>query len=202
LSYIQKEDYSMRRVLIAMIAVGLLAGGASAQTKLAAFVGYGQSAFEDQDDAAGYIPIGVQGLLELSPGLSAGVELNLAVVPFTWTYEDFEDSETKVTQTVIAALAKYEIGQGRMRPHVRGGVGMYMGKLEYVDDPFFGDAEEDYKSAIGFNFGGGVTADWGYDRFWLAEFVYHVVSRELDVEGADSFGANNWALQLGAGMKF
>jgi hypothetical protein len=180
----------------------MLAAGASAQTKLAAFVGYGQSAFEDQDDAAGYIPLGLQGLIELSPGMSVGAEINFAIVPFTWTYEDFEDAEGKVTQTIIAALAKYEIGQGNMRPHVRGGIGMYTGKVEYVDHPYYGDAEEDFKSTIGFNIGGGVTADWGYDRFWLAEFVYHIVSREFDYEGAESFGANNWAIQLGAGMKF
>jgi hypothetical protein len=192
----------MQKLLIATTVVGLLAAGASAQTKLAAFVGYGQSAFEDQDDAAGYIPLGIQGLLELSPGMSVGAEINFAVVPFTWTYEDFEDAEVRITQTIISALAKYEIGQGDLRPHVCGGLGIYMGKIEYTDHPLWGDAEEDFKSAIGFNIGGGITADWGYDRFWLAEFVYHIVEREEDVDNGDSFGANNWAIQLGAGMKF
>jgi len=192
----------MKKLLIMCLALGLVAGTASAQMKLAGFVGYGQSAFEDQEDAAGYVPIGVQGLYELSPGLNIGLEINIAAVPFTWTVEGYDDAEQKITQTIIGALGKYEIGQGNIRPHVRGGLGMYMGKLDVTDWPLLGDYDESYKSAIGFNFGGGVTADWGMDKFWLAEFVYHIVSRELDVEGAESGGANNWAIQLGAGMKF
>jgi len=98
---------------------------------------------------------------------------------------------------------KYEIGQGAMKPHIRGGVGMYMGKNEITaeEDSGWVDSETDCKNAVGFNFGGGVTADWGYDKFWLAEFVYHVVNREVDVDDAEYDGANNWAIQLGAGLK-
>lgn len=201
----------MRRFLIAVIALGILAAGASAQTKLAAFLGYGQSAFDNDDlywieDQAGYIPLGVQGVFELSPGLSIGAELNFAIVPFTWEIEELGEKigENKVKQTVIGVLCKYEIGQGRMRPHLRGGAGMYMGGSEFTaeEGSFYIDGETDFKNAVGFNIGGGLTADWGYDRFWLAEFVYHIVEREEDVEDGESFGANNWAIQLGAGMKF
>ena len=205
------KEASMKKLLIMCLALGLVAGSASAQMKLAGFVGYGMSAFDTDEfqveDQAGYIPLGIQGLYEVSPGISVGAEINLAVVPFTWEIE-FEGfgkvGETKVKQTIIGALAKYEIGQGNMRPHIRGGIGMYTGGSEFVaeDGSGLGDSDTDYKSAIGFNFGGGITADWGMDKFWLAEFVYHIVSREPDFEDAESFGANNWAIQLGAGMNF
>jgi hypothetical protein len=129
------------------------------------------------------------------------------VVPFKWDFElDGEKiGEQKVTQTIIGVLGKYEIGQGRMRPHVRGGAGMYMGKVKFdAEEGYTAGDDIDLKSAFGFNFGGGITADWGYDKFWVAEFVYHIVSREADIEGYDTEpeGSNNWAVQLGAGMKF
>lgn len=193
----------MNKAFMALLALALTTVGASAQTTLLGFVGYGQSAFEDQDDAAGYIPVGAEILVEMSSGLSVGAEVNYAVVPFTWEveYAGTKLGETKISQMVIGGLARFEMGQGSLRPHVRGGAGLYMGKAKY--EPEQGtDTEEDFKNAIGFNVGGGITADFGESKIWLAEFVYHIVSRELDVEGAESGGANNWAIHLGAGMKF
>ncbi len=198
----------MSAVFTTLLALALLSVGASAQPSLVVFAGYGQSAFEDQDDAAGYVPVGAQVLFEAMPGLSVGGELNYAVVPFTWELEEMgtEFAESKVTQMLIGGVAKYEVGQGALRPHARGGVGMYMGKMKFdfesEYESYTPDVEEDFKNAIGFNLGGGITADFGENKMWIAEFVYHIVSRELDVQGAESEGANNWAIHLGAGIKF
>ncbi|MCU0610605.1 MAG: outer membrane beta-barrel protein [Candidatus Eisenbacteria bacterium] len=196
----------MNKVFITLLALALVAAGASAQTTLLGFAGYGQSAFEDQEDAAGYIPVGAELLVELSPGLSVGAEVNYAVVPFTWEYEyaGTKVGETKIGQMILGGLARFEMGQGSVRPHLRGGAGLYMGKAEFEAEAGSGllDSETDYKNAIGFNVGGGLTADFGDTKIWMAEFVYHIVSREADVEDAESFGANNWAIHLGAGMKF
>jgi len=127
------------------------------------------------------------------------------VVHFTWEVEVFGEKigEQRITQTLIGAVGKYEIGEGHTRPHICAGLGMYMGGQVFDAEEGSGyfDSEADFKNAIGYNFGGGITADWGYDRFWLAEFVYHVVSREWDVAGAKSNGSNNWAIHLGVGMK-
>jgi opacity protein-like surface antigen len=189
-----------------LVALAMVAVGASAQTTLLGYAGYGQSAFEDQEDAAGYIPVGAEILVEMSPGLSVGAEVDYAVVPFTWEYEYLgtKVGETKVGQMVLGGLARFEMGQGSLRPHVRGGAGLYMGKAEFEAEEGSGmtDSETDYKNAFGFNVGAGLTADFGETKIWMLEFVYHIVSREMDVEGAESFGANNWALHLGAGMKF
>ncbi|MBN1426142.1 hypothetical protein JXA88_16450 [Candidatus Fermentibacteria bacterium] len=196
----------MMKMFITLLALAVIAVGASAQTTLLGFVGYGQSAFEDQDDAAGYIPVGAEIMVEMSPGLSVGAEVNYAVVPFTWEYEyaGTKVGETKINQMILGGLARFEMGQGSLRPHVRGGAGLYMGNGEFEAEENSGllDSDVDYKNAFGFNVGGGLTADFGETKIWMLEFVYHIVSREADVAGSESFGANNWALHLGAGMKF
>lgn len=196
----------MNKLFITLLALAVAAAGASAQTTLLGFAGYGQSAFEDQEDAAGYIPVGAQIMVAMSQGLAVGAEFNYAVVPFTWEYEynGTKLGETKIGQMIFGGLARYEVGQGSLRPHLRGGAGLYMGKAEFEAESGSGlpNSEVDYKNAIGFNVGGGITSDFGESKIWLLEFVYHIVSREADVADSESFGANNWAIHLGAGMKF
>jgi hypothetical protein len=198
----------VKKLLCAVAVVGLMFSGAVAQEsmgKIGVFAGFGQSAFEDQDDAAGYIPAGVQGLYQVTPGLFVGAEVNIAVVKFTWELESGGEkiAEWSVSQTIFGALAKYEFGQGRIKPLLRAGFGMYTGGSDVEPEPgYTGGGETDYKSAFGFNVGGGATGALGEKMYWVGEFVYHIVSREADVEGAESFGANNWAIQAGVGMGF
>ena len=79
---------------------------------------------------------------------------------------------------------------------------MYTGGAEVDPEPGWTGEDVDFKSAFGFNFGGGATGALGEKMYWLGEFVYHIVSREPDTEGAESAGANNWAIQAGVGMGF
>ena len=46
---------------------------------------------------------------------------------------------------------------------------------------------------FGFNIGAGVKTLPGV----YAEFIYHIVSRKADWEGAESMGANNWGIHVG-----
>ena len=103
----------MTKLLCAMSIVALLASGAAAQGKVGAFVGFGQSAFEDQDDAAGYIPVGVQGLYQVAPGFFVGAEVNIAAVKFTWEIMDDSSGEKagelSISQTMFGALANQRL---------------------------------------------------------------------------------------------
>ena len=72
-------------------------------------------------------------------------------------------------------------------PYVRVGAGMYTGGWEQ------GEWDGDYDSAIGFNIGAGVKTLPGI----YAEFIYHIVKRKGDWEGAESMGANNWGIHVG-----
>ena len=60
----------------------------------------------------------------------------------------------------------------------------------------------DFKSAFGFNIGAGTDFSIAKTVALFAEFVFHLVSRTPDIQGAQSGGANNWAVQLGAQFGF
>jgi hypothetical protein len=199
------------RLLCAVAVVGLLVPGAVAQESMAEFcvwAGLGQSAFEHRS-AAGYLPVGLQGLYQVAPGLFVGAEASISAVKFSWGLETVpggpKAGEESVSQSVFGIVAKYEFGQTRIRPLLRAGLGIYAG--DFTQEPESGyessipEIDESLKTAFGLNFGGGVIGRLGRRAFWVGEFVYHIVTRERDMEGAESFGANNWAVQAGVGMK-
>lgn len=196
------------------------------QFSLGVFTGYGQSSFDDdilgsdsKIEQAGYVPVGVQAGFNINTvsfgSIFVGAEFNYAVLPFTFDINgdigngDESLAEFKVNQMVIGALAKFKFGKGNIKPFVRLGGGAYMGggDMEYSDklkDYYqqFGqtleDEEYDVKTAFGFNAGAGADFRLNPSTSFFAEFVYHIVDREPDEEGAESFSANNWAIQLGA----
>ncbi len=217
----------MKRLLCAVAVLALLASSAVAQEpmlwkgKVGAFFGYGQSSFEkdwfwDEDtfgdvEAGDYAPVGVQAMYQVMPKLFVGAEINFSALKFTWELQanGVKLAEIKVSQNVFGLIAKCEFGQGKLKPLARLGLGMYTGGLEWCPEPEaaqYGfsteEADEDYKSAFGFNIGGGVTGRLGERMYWLAEGVYHIVGRKADREGAESYGHNNAAVQLGVGMMF
>jgi opacity protein-like surface antigen len=155
--------------------------------------GIAGSAFEDQESSATGVVVGAAVLIDIIPIIDAGVEFNTTVSPFTFkTTELGPELEVDVTQTYIGAFAKFDIlPLVAVTGYLRGGVGMYSGKLEAS----IGDESEsvDFKSSTGFNIGAGVKTMIGI----YGEFTYHIVSRELDVEGAPSTGYNNWMLLVG-----
>lgn len=190
-----------------------LASGTAYSQSIGAFGGYGSSAFgDDVDEESNYIPVGVQ-LLFGSSNFEFGVEVNYAVVPFTFSMGDMGDM--KINQLNYGALAKFKFGTSRgIWPYLRAGAGMYTGSLKFdftdeINDFGIEDVENDFKSAFGFNLGAGVEMNINRGGGLFAEFVYHVVERELDVEENELSGgdltlgesskmtANNWAIHVG-----
>ncbi|GBD89992.1 hypothetical protein BMS3Abin04_00708 [bacterium BMS3Abin04] len=193
------------------------------QPSLGVFVGYGASSFDDNfigssSTSAGYLPVGVQVGYNLT-GLAFGslsflAEFDYSAVPFT--FETFGDlngtntktSEIKISQTFVGALVKLKFGVGFFNPFIRVGGGAYLGSLkqEFTDDArsfiqqqgqTLEDGDFSFKSAFGFNVGAGTDIRIGKVTGLFGEFVYHIVSRELDIQGAESNSANNWAAHVG-----
>ncbi len=204
----------MKKLSLIFLALFLISGTAYSQS-IGAFVGYGASAFDDMDntDQAGYIPVGGHILFGVAM-FEIGAEINYAVVPFTFESRDEELDmklgESKIGQLYYGALAKFKIGSGGgIWPYVRAGAGMYTGSLKVeLSDEFktlyreqmgveLEDTEKDFKSAFGFNVGAGAEINFSSNNGLFAEAVYHIVDRELDADGAESFTANNWAIHVG-----
>jgi len=91
--------------------------------------------------------------------------------------------------------------------YIRAGGGLYTGSLEIdfedeLNSYGWEDSEFDFKNAFGFNIGAGAEMNINRGGGLFAEFVYHIVERELDAEDTENeenkpFGANNWALHVG-----
>ncbi len=177
-------------------------------TSLAVMAGYSMSAFEDQEDAAGTVPLGIQLGMMASPNLQIGLEGNYLLGGFIWEDKD-EDYTLKTTfdQMVGSAYAKLFLGQGSSRPFVKGGVGYFMGdvKASYeIDDE---EEDETYKidPAIGFIVGGGIELSPSL----FVEFNYNLVKRQFGdsddeaMEDSDSekFGMNSWSVMIGYKIK-
>ena len=186
----------------------LLTGSLFSQS-IGVFGGYGSSAygddFADDFDQAKYIPVGAFVLFGSGSSFEIGGEINYAVTPFTF---ESEFGDLKLNQLYYGALAKFKFGSGRgILPYVRGGAGLYTGTMEFDfsdEANAYGleDAEFDLKNAFGFNVGGGIEIGMRQNDGFFAEFVYHIVDRELgaddtEQEENESFSANNWAIHVG-----
>jgi opacity protein-like surface antigen len=183
--------------------------------KVAVFTGYGQTAYENITDQAGYVPIGLQaayGFENMKWGaVTAGIEFNYAVAKPTFELQSggTKIAEQEVDQMVIAALIKVKFLKKQWNPFVRVGAGMYMGDIKNTMTTTAGQpappinlpSEVKLKSAFGFNIGGGVDYNLSKTGALFLEFVYHIVSREPDAGGTSS-GFNNWAIQLGYQFAF
>ncbi len=183
------------------------------------FTGYGMSSFENQDEAAGYLPVGFQALYSLDKmkwgSLNFGLEFNYAVAPFTFEVSNQQGKlwDQKVNQMVIAALVKVKFLKETFRPYARVGAGLYTGNIknEFTDlarqlaQQQNVQLNEEVKLGSGFGFNIGAGTDFVFDKKGASavffEFVFHISSRTPD--GANSStGLNNWAVQLGYQLGF
>jgi hypothetical protein len=204
------------KIFLCLIAL-LTASSLNGQTfKLGFYTGYGSSSFENFDDNAGTVPVGIQALLSLDKipfgSIDLGAEFNYSVVPFTFEIQEQVNQQIfkydwKIKQMIIAALVKVKfLKKSIAHPFIRLGAGLYSGgsTYEFPDDVkqfaqqnnITLNEELDIDSAFGFNVGAGTDIQIGKTITLFGEFVYHIVSRK--VEGAqESNGANNWAIQVG-----
>lgn len=178
----------MKYIKTALFFVMLFSISAFAQKMSAgAQAGYAMTAFEDQDETGKGIPVGGFFGYMIDENIQVGADFNMLASGFST-----DDSDIDVTQTIIGGFAKYMMPMEGFSPYGKLGVGYYMGEIK--EDAF----SLDFKGAIGFNVGAGVASDMGI----YGEFVFHIVSRELDIEGAKSSGANNWGIHIGYKLDF
>jgi hypothetical protein len=182
-------------VFIVMLAL-LFSVATFAQNKftVAALTGYTMSAFEDQDDAAGTLPIVVQVGYKAAPNLEVGAEFNYALGGFGF---EIDYSEAKLTttfnQTIFGVFGKYHFTQNILKPYAKFGVGYYTGNAD-VEYELNGDKQSstgDIDPAIGFNLGAGLIQS---AKGFFAEFNYYTVTRKVEGE---SGGMNSWAFLVG-----
>ncbi len=199
----------MKKISLVLLAVLSTLSVAFAQgTSVAVISGYTMSAFEDQEDAAGTLPVGVQLGYKASPNLQVGLEVNHLLGGLTWQGEFLGATlDQTFNQTIISAYAKYFLGEGTVKPFVKGGVGYFMGDLKQVYKYNGEEDTDDIKidPAIGFIVGGGVTLT----RSIFVEFNYNLVSRKFAKESSsdlmssasseesEKFGMNTWSILVG-----
>lgn len=201
----------MKRNGILFLVMFVMAGVSFSQgnTSLAITTGYTMSAYEDQEDAAGTLPIGLQLGYTASPNLQIGLEVNNALAGFTWQLKDESiNIESTFNQTIIGAYGKYFLGSGNVKPFVKGGVGYFLGdnetKVEILDESSTQKVKID--PAVGFTVGGGVSLT----KKLFLEFNYNIVSRkavessdddELIDVSSEKAGMNTWSVLVGYTFK-
>ncbi len=170
----------------ALLLILISSAACMAQIAVGVQAGYAHPAFEKHDAASGAIPIGIQVGTNFLPVIEVGGEFSMTVKPFVMEEEGATD-DFEVTQTFVGVYGKYFLPMPAFTPYARAGVGYYLGGWEQ------GNADGDFDGAIGFNVGAGVNTMMGI----YGEFVYHIVSRKGDWEGAKSYGYNNWGIHAG-----
>jgi opacity protein-like surface antigen len=186
----------MRYLKASLIALLLFAfsGLSQAQVSVAVHGGFNNTAFQEQESSASGIGVGASLDFTAIPILDVGVEFDYLVSPFEFSETILgQEVTSKISQTLIGIYGKIYMPMVVVDPYARVGVGYYMGKFkaEAAGETLF---DQSFKNQIGFNVGVGVAALMGL----YGEFVYHIVSREIeDIENPESFGYNYWAINIG-----
>jgi hypothetical protein len=175
------------RNVIALCAVVLFAAAGFAQQNMTVslFTGYTMSAFEDQESAAGTLPLAASIGFKAAPALEIGGEF---FYPLGGYQFETDILGTKLTTTfnqmMAGAYGKYCLGEGATKPFLKAGVGYYFGNVKLESEGESDSADMD--GAIGFNVGGGIQMDSGLSL----GFTYNIVTRE-------EVGMNFWAATIG-----
>lgn len=147
------------------------------------------SAFEDQDKSYNAVPLGLFIGMHAAENVELGLELSHTVSNFEL---EGDDVSVEFSQTLIGGFGRfYFYNESNIVPFLRAGLAVYLGEGKISN----GSASftRDTKPAFGLNIGAGFGTDSGF----YGEFIFHIVEREYDVEGAETFGANNWGVKLG-----
>jgi len=190
-----KKFNVMAMVVVCLVALtGMtLAGESNAKLSVAPYLGLGYSAFEDQEDAASSFPLGLQGFYKINDNFLVSAVMEYSAGKFEFESESNLTAKIKfkVSQNILGLNAHYVLPIPTLDPFIGAGLGLYTGKAEYSGKDY------DYKTAIGFNINTGVLYNLNSHMDVMGQFVYHFVSRKMDVSGAKSYGMNNWAIHLG-----
>ena len=182
----------MKHFTLIILCIILFSSIGAAQS-IGVFGGITGSSFEDQAEAATGIEAGASFVFDALPIVEAGVEFSTFVSPFESSTEALGIKTTMTTnQTMYGVFGKFTFGLPALTPYARVGVGYYTGSVEVKTEPGV-TTTTDFKNTLGFNVGAGVDTFIGL----YGEFLYHIVSRELDADNAASVGANYWGLRVG-----
>ncbi len=187
----------MKKFLLVLGVVFFLVGTQQAVSQVIGIQGGIQvSDFEDQETPSNGVGLGVSIGFNPIPMIETGVEYQMLLTPFTDELEAFGAKYTnEISQNLLGAYVRVKLPLVIINPYAKVGAGMYMGKMKQTVE-VGGDKETDeadFKSAFGFNAAVGMEFLLGI----YAEAAYHMVDRQLDVEGAEAFGANNIAVNVG-----
>lgn len=207
-----------RNAMILLLVVLAGAGLAQSSKTLGIYTGYTMSAFEDQGDAAGTLPVGVQLGFKVAPQVEVGFEAANALGGFTWKGDVLGmETESTFNYTLLSAYGKYSFSQENLAPYVKGGIGYFLGDVK-TKVSFMGEEESvtsKIDPGIGFVLGGGVD----FNKRFFAEFSYNIVSRKSgeETDGSDEFemaaaddsgssndswGMNTWVAKIGYRFTF
>lgn len=192
----------MKKFAFILLSILLISSFGMAQS-IGIFGGLTGSSFEDNPvydsgvDASTGIEAGAAFVFDALPVIEAGVEYTTSLSPFEMKTE-FQGTEftQKNSQSMFGAFVRFSFSVPVVTPYLRAGAGYYSGKSETnlpAATKDLAGLDADYKSTLGFNVGAGVDTFIGIN----AEFVYHIVSKELDAQDAKSLSANYWALRVG-----
>ena len=192
----------MKTFTLSILGILLISTFGMAQS-IGVFGGVTGSSFEDNPvfesgvEASSGFEVGAAFVFDALPIIEAGVEYTTSVSPFEikTAYQGTEFTQ-KNSQSMFGAFVKFNLSVPVVTPYLRAGAGYYSGSSETNLPDALKDVaglDTDYKSTLGFNIGAGVETFIGLN----AEFVYHLVSKELDVEDAKSLSANYWGLRVG-----
>lgn len=192
----------MKKLCLFVVLMSMVALPAFAQLNVNVFTGLTFSAFEDQEESATALPLGVAVGFNPMPNLEVGGEVNLALPGYGFE-SSFYDVKITTTfqQNLVGAYGRYYFSEGPIMPFAKVGLGYYFGDVK-VNGEFMGEEMDetlDVDGAVGFNLGAGVMLKKGF----YGEFNYNILSRKSsDGEGgSDSYGANTWAVHVGYRFK-
>ena len=190
--------------LLMVLVILCVAAGAFAQQGpgLSIFTGYAMTAFENQSDAAGTLPVGVRLSANLTSKIDIGAEFFYPIGGYTFetTYANAGEPSYKEKRTFelmfAGLMTKITPIKGNLAPYAKVGVGMYLGngeiETEYVGLPDKEKNNFDMDSAIGFNVGGGFTLPFPL----FIEYNYHIISRDYK-NSEESLDMNFWDILVG-----
>ena len=174
--------------------------------------GYSVSFFDDDfmrflgtTDHGQEVPIGLSASFPLVRGLSAGAELRLSLIPFTWDYRLSDETvgDATVSQNIMSMVVRYDVLNTTPLPYLRAGLGFYWGTAGLRGDPtLYPDENLSFQRSLGVHAGAGLQGPIGSDKFWFGEIVFHAVRRTLKIEGYESWRAHNLGMQIGVGRLF
>ena len=215
----------MKKVLLTAVIYSLTFFSVNAQVALSIYSGLGRSSFDtkiidnpltDLADIsqAQYIPVGAEISFDLPFLFTFGADVNFAAVPFTFDVnadiggQNMKVSELKVHQLMTGIFVKARLLPGPIVPYAKVGAGLISGNIDLNwTDEFkqfasqygfiLNDSTINIKNAISVNIGAGVQINFGESGGLFGELTYYFVQREADIQGAQSFQANSYAILVG-----